>query len=190
MTEPMLPVVQMSSTLQAAAASGDDSAWQEAIAAGYRMIDKMYRPHPVKRPMDVIRRRQAQRWWQEEVERTSARLGAAMMDYEVRRFTTRLNRPLDQEDFDYHEGNRKQQVTFDINEQIRLEQARASAQAKAQIAVEQVKVGLNPTPNSTAEIDAVMARMDAIEQDPNLTEEQKQRRLALLQRMYESSGGR
>lgn len=180
---------QMGANLQAAAATGNLGIWQQTIQYGYALIDTMYRPHPIKRPFDLFRRAAARREWEEQVRLTSVQLRQAMMDAALRNFQTVLNRPMDQADFDFTEGNRQKQVTFDIDQQIRLAKAQAKAAAKGQFKVEQMKAALNTPPDPAAEIQQMMQLISDVENDSKLDIEQKRRRIDIIKLKYGQRGG-
>lgn len=180
---------QMGANLQAAAATGDLGVWQQTIQYGYALIDTMYRPHPIKRPFDLFRRTAARREWEDLARQTGLQLRQAMMQAILRDFTGQLNAPIDQREWEAQERRRREQAAFDIDQQIRLAKAQAKATTKEQIKVEKVKATLNPPPPPPEDPDGViadtMAKIDAIEKDPNLSKEQKRRRIEILNRALE-----
>lgn len=197
MTYPTLPSTtgQIAATLTQVAAAGNFAGWEQTIAYGYILIETMYRPHPIKRPFDLIRKWQARRWWEQTVRTTGQQLQVAMMQASLRDFTTRINRPIDQDNFDFHEANRRRQLEFDsqlrIKEAITIAKGQAKAQTHGQIAVMHAQTTLTPPPpDPMAQYEAMTKKIAEIEHDPHLTDEQKRRRIDLLLRAHEDDSRR
>lgn len=179
---------QLSDHLKSAASQANIGLWQEIIQHGYVLVDTMYQPHPIWRPFDVFHRWAARRWWAQQVRLSSQQLALSMVKAATKSFDTQLNRPLQREEMDFQEEMRQRRVTFDIDQQIRLAKATAKAQARAQAGLQQQQADLTRPPDPMAHINAILAKMMEIENDPNLSDDQKQRRLALLREQQQVFG--
>lgn len=181
----------MVALLHEAATSGDREAWRLVVERGNEALAATFAPHPAKRPWEYFQRYRAQLEWQALVRQTQGEMGAAVLSTTLEEFTYTIRHNLEERKFQDAETRRVRALQNDTEATIKQSQASEvargaaeafiiQAQADAEIRVAQAKADIALAMGVTdkdpvAIVNMVNAKIDAIEADPNFSEDRKHR---------------
>lgn len=182
------------SLLYEAEHAGDPRARRLVVDVGFQLIEQEYGPNP-RWPGERVGKRIAQNAWRQQVRGGNHAIADAALHAQTDERIYRLRQRLDELKFQDQEHRRVQMLAHDTDAEVRKAQAAEiargaaqayiiQAQAEADIRVYQAKqeIGLalaHGEQDPVAVVTMVNAKIDEIEANPNLSQDQKHRMSSL-----------